>query len=140
MKKEQIEMVLRLTPVVYAGTFIRSTKHGMGVTEMFKGFAKELWNQSLVYIDCTQSNIDEVALMLEKSDKSTPVVYFIDSIEKANDDFRRFLFRTFSINRDECINNDSRVFYHINHTEDYLYTDNWDDWVMVHSVHYNVEE
>lgn len=140
MKKEQIEKVLRLTPVVYAGTFIRSMKHGMGVSEMFKCFAKDLWNQSLVYIDCAQSDIVEVALIMEKSDKSTPVVYFIDNIEKANDEFRRFLFRTFSINRNECINNDSCVFYHINPYEDNSFMDNWDDWVMVHSVHYKVEE
>ena len=140
MKKEQLEMVLRLTPVAYAGTFLHSTKHGIGVIEMFKDFANNIWNKPFVYIDCTQSDIDEVALILEKADKSTPVVYFIDSIENANDDFRRFLFRTFSINRDECINNDSRVFYHINPCEDNFFMDNWDYWVIDHSVHFNVEE
>lgn len=115
-------------------------KHGNGVVEKFKDFAKDIWNQSLVYVNCSQSDIAEVSLMLQKTSKDEPVIYFFDELEKASAEFRDFIFLKFSINRDETISDKSRVFYNIYPANDPLFMHDWDDWVMVHSVHYTIEE
>lgn len=139
MTKDQLTLVMKYTPVVYAGTFIRSMKHGNGVVEAFKGFAKDIWNQPFVYVNCAQSDIDEVSLMLQKTSKDEPIVYFFDELEKANEEFRNFLFLKFSLNRDETISDKSRVFYNLYPVNDPFFMDNWNDWVMVHGCHFKFE-
>ena len=139
MTKDQLAIVMKYSDIVYAGTFIHSMKHGNGIVETFKGFAKDIWNQPVVYVNCAKSNIGEISLMLEKTNKNEPVVYFFDELEKANDEFREFLFLKFAINRYENICDKSRVFYNIYPVDEPFFMEDWNDWVMTHGCHFKFD-
>ena len=142
MKKEQIIETLKLmtTYPQEAGYFFKATKHGLGLVEEAKKIAKEVWNQKFVYINMAQSDMYDVKLQLiEHSKEMEPTTFCFDEMDKADEEFRNFIFNNFSINRDILPN--SHVIYIVNpdEDEDEYYKDQWNDYVMTHSMVFKVE-
>ena len=71
--------------------------------------------------------------------KDKEVTYIFSDLEKANPKFRNTIFSHFSINRREFLNDKSHVIYIVNPDENEYYQNPWDDYVMLHSMEFNVE-
>lgn len=140
MKKEKIIETLKLMPTYskQIGYFFKATQHGIGLVEEAKKIAKEVWKQEFCVIFTNQ--IDAIDLMsLCEYHKDKEVTYIFSDIEKANPKLRDTIFRRFSTNRSEFLNDKSHVIYLVNPDDNECYQDPWDDYVMTHSIKFNVE-
>jgi len=140
MKKEKIIEILKLMPTYppQIGYFFKATKHGLGLIEEAKKIAKEVWKQEFCVIYTNQIDDFDLAALCEPQ-KDKEVTYIFSDLEKANPKFRNTIFSHFSINRREFLNDKSHVIYLVNPDENVYYQNPWDDYVMLHSMEFNVE-
>lgn len=142
MKKEQIIETLKLMPTYPSqiGYFFKATQHGLGLVEEAKKIAKEVWNQKFVYINMAQSDMYDVHLLLiEHAKEMEPTTFIFDEMEKLNDEMRNFIFHRFSTCRNEYLHPSCHVIYLVNPDENEYYQNPWNDYVMLHSIEFNVE-
>lgn len=142
MKKEQIIETLKLMPTYppQIGYFFKATQHGLGLIEEAKKIAKEVWNQKFVYINMAQSDMSDVHLLLvEHAKEMEPTTFVFDEMEKITDEMRNFIFHRFSTGRKEYLHPNCHVIYIVNPDENEYYQDPWNDYVMLHSMEFNVE-
>lgn len=143
MKKEQLIEIIKLMPTNPIGCyFFKATQPGLGLVEEAKKIAKEVWNQKVVYINMAQSDIDmyDVRLLLiEHAKEKEPTTFCFDEIDKADEELRNFIFINFSINREKFIHPNCHVIYIVNPDENEYYQNPWNDYVMLHSIEFNVE-
>lgn len=71
--------------------------------------------------------------------KDKEVTYIFSDMEKANPKLRDTIFRCFSTNRSEFLNDKSHVIYLVNPDDNEYYQDPWNDYIMLHSIEFNVE-
>ena len=142
MKKEQIIEAFKLMPTYppMIGYFFKATQHGLGLVEEAKKIAKEVWNQKVVYINMAQSDMYDVHLQLiEHAKEMVPTTFCFDEMEKANEEMRNFIFNRFSIGRKDYLHPSCHVIYLVNPDENEYYQNPWNDYVMLHSMEFNVE-
>ena len=142
MKKEQIIETLKLMPTYppQIGYFFKATQHGLGLVEEAKKIAKEVWNQKFVYINMAQSDMYDVHLLLiEHAKEMEPTTFIFDEMEKLNDEMRNFIFHRFSTCRNEYLHPSCHVIYLVNTNENEYYQNPWNDYVMLHSMEFNIE-
>lgn len=140
MKKEQLIETIKLMPTYSPQIcyFFKATQHGMGLIEEAKKIAKEVWKQEFCVILTNQIDaLDLMALCEHHNDKE--VTYIFSDMEKANPKLRNTIFSHFSKNRSEFLNDKSHVIYLVNPDDNEYYQDPWDDYVMSHSIKFNVE-
>ena len=120
------------------GYFLKTTQHGIGLIEEAKKIANAVWKQEFCVILTNQIDaLDLMALCEHHNDKE--VTYIFSDMEKANPKLRNTIFSHFSKNRSEFINDKSHVIYLVNPDDNEYYQDPWDDYVMTHSIKFNVE-
>ena len=140
MKKEQLIETIKLMPTYspQIGYFFKATQHGMGLIEEAKKIANAVWKQEFCVILTNQIDaLDLMALCEHHNDKE--VTYIFSDMEKANPKLRNTIFSHFSKNRSEFLNDKSHVIYLVNPDDNEYYQDPWDDYVMSHSIKFNVE-
>lgn len=140
MKKEQLIETIKLMPTYspQIGYFFKATQHGIGLIEEAKKIANAVWKQEFCVILTNQIDaLDLMALCEHHNDKE--VTYIFSDMEKANPKLRNTIFSHFSKNRSEFLNDKSHVIYLVNPDDNEYYQDPWDDYVMTHSIKFNVE-
>ena len=140
MKKEQLIETIKLMPTYspQIGYFFKATQHGIGLIEEAKKIANAVWKQEFCVILTNQIDaLDLMALCEHHNDKE--VTYIFSDMEKANPKLRNTIFSHFSKNRSEFLNDKSHVIYLVNPDDNEYYQDPWDDYVMSHSIKFNVE-
>ena len=100
--------------------------------------AKEVWKQEFCVIFANQIDVLDLAALCEPQ-KDKEVTYIFSDMEKANPKFRETIFRHFSTNRSEFLNDKSHVIYLVNPSENEYYQNPWNDYVMLHSMEFNIE-
>lgn len=140
MKKEQIAEVFKMMPTYppMLGYFFKATQHGLGLVEEAKKIAKDIWKQEVCVIFTNQIDVLDLAALCEPQ-KDKEVTYIFTDMEKAIPKFRETIFRHFSTNRSEFLNDKSHVIYLVNPGDDAYYQEPWNDYVMCHSMEINVE-
>lgn len=141
MKKEQIYEVFKMMPSnpPMIGYFFKAAKHGMGLVEEAKKIAK-VWNQKFVYINMAQADKYDVHLQLiEHAKEMEPTTFCFDEMEKVSEEMRNYIFHCFSISRENYLHPSCHVIYIVNPDKDEYYQNHWDDYVMVHSMEFNVD-
>ncbi len=140
MKKEQIFEIFKMIPTYppQIGYFFKATQHGLGLVEEAKKIAKEVWKQEFCVILTNQIDVLDLAELCEPH-KDKEVTYIFSDMEKANPKFRDTIFRHFSTNRSEFLNDKSHVIYIVNPDKNEYYQNPWNDYVMLHSMEFNVE-
>lgn len=140
MKKEQIIEILKLMPTYppQIGYFFKASQHGLGLVEEAKKIAKEIWKQEFCVILTNQIDAFDLAELCEPH-KEKEVTYIFVDMEKANPKFRETIFSHFSTSRSEFLNDKSHVIYIVNPDENEYYQDPWNDYVMLHSMEFNIE-
>lgn len=142
MKKEQIIELFKLMPTYppQIGYFFKASQHGLGLVEEAKKIAKDIWNQKFVYINMAQSDMYDVHLLLvEHAKEMEPTTFVFDEMEKITDEMRNFIFHRFSTGRKEYLHPNCHVIYLVNPDENEYYQNQWNDYVMLHSMEFNVE-
>ena len=140
MKKEKIAEVFKMMPSnpPMLGYFFKATQHGLGLVEEAKKIANDIWKQDFCVIFTNQIDVLDLAALCEPH-KDKEVTYIFTDMEKAIPKFRETIFRHFSTNRSEFLNDKSHVIYLVNPDENEYYQNPWDDYVMCHSMEINVE-
>lgn len=139
MKKEQIFEAFKMMPTTpMLGYFFKATQHGLGLVEEAKKIAKDIWKQEFCVIFTNQIDVLDLAALCEPQ-KDKEVTYIFTDMEKAIPKFRETIFRHFSTNRSEFLNDKSHVIYLVNPDENEYYQEPWNDYVMCHSMEINVE-
>ena len=139
MKKEQLIETVKLMPAEppQIGYFFKATQHGLGLIEEAKKIAKEVWKQEFCVIYTNQIDVIDLASLCEQQ-KDKEVTYIFTDLEKAIPKFRDTIFSHFSTNRREFLNDKSHVIYIVNPDEN-EYQNSWNEYVMLHSMKFNVE-